>query len=85
MITPHHEVINQIAATDPGATILGFAAPQWDRSRLTHLLQRAELPADYPPLRAHRLRATWALAHLRADEPGVSGVCDVLRHHKSGG
>ena len=36
---PHDEVISQIVATDPGSTILGFAAPQWDRSRLSHLLQ----------------------------------------------
>jgi len=63
---PHDEVIARIAADDPGSTILGFIAPQWDRSRLSHLLQRAELPADCPPLRTHRLRATWALAHLRA-------------------
>ena len=63
------EVINQIVATDPGSTILGFVAPRWDRSRLSHLLQRAELPADCPPLRTHRLRATWALAHLRAGVP----------------
>ena len=66
---PHDEVINQIVATDPGSTILGFVAPRWDRSRLSHLLQRAELPADCPPLRTHRLRATWALAHLRAGVP----------------
>ena len=63
---PHDEVIARIIADDPGSTILGFVAPQWDRSRLSHLLQRAELPADCPPLRTHRLRATWALAHLRA-------------------
>ncbi len=63
---PHDEVIDRIVADDPGSTILGFVAPQWDRSRLSHLLQRAELPDDCPPLRTHRLRATWALAHLRA-------------------
>ena len=72
---PHDEVISQIVATDPGSTILGFAAPQWDRSQLSHLLQRAELPQDCPPLRTHRLRATWALAHLRA---GVH-LNDIMR------
>lgn len=66
---PHDEVINQIVASDRGSTILGFVAPQWDRTRLSHLLQRAKLPADCPPLRTHQLRATWALAHLKAGGP----------------
>lgn len=61
---PHDLTLLEILDQDPDSTLLGFSAPKWDRSRLNALLDRAEIPDDCPPIRAHRLRATWLLAHL---------------------
>ena len=61
---PHDETLAQIRDNDPGSALLGFAAKDWDRAPLGHLLEYVDLPADCPPVKAHRLRATWLLRHL---------------------
>jgi len=61
---PHDATLDQIRRDDPGSTILGFVAREWDRSRLWHMIEKAEIPADCPPIKMSRLRATWMLDHL---------------------
>ncbi|MGW8565348.1 site-specific integrase [Isoptericola sp. NPDC055881] len=62
---PHDTTLDRIRRDDPGSTILGFIAREWDRSRLWHMIEKAEIPADCPPIRMSRLRATWMLDHLQ--------------------
>ncbi|GMA23754.1 hypothetical protein GCM10025864_15130 [Luteimicrobium album] len=61
---PHDQTLARIRAEDPGSTLLGFAAREWDRSRLWHMIEHAELPPDCPPIKLSNLRATWILGHL---------------------
>ncbi|MGY4644453.1 site-specific integrase [Cellulomonas sp. URHB0016] len=61
---PHDYTLGRIKVDDPGSLILGFTAADWDRSRLSKLLQNVELPPDCPPLRLSRLRVTWVKDHL---------------------
>ncbi|WP_454728186.1 site-specific integrase [Cellulosimicrobium protaetiae] len=64
-ISPPYDVtLAQIKEDDPGATILGFVAKDWDRGPLGHMLEHIERPPDCPDLKTYRLRATWMLAHL---------------------
>lgn len=76
---PHDQTLAAIAREDPGSTILGFVAKSWDRSRLGSLLERAEIPDDCPPVKVHRLRATWLQEHLthRAHLNGLARVAGV--------
>lgn len=62
--SPHDHTLRRIAEDDPGSLILGYCAPDWDRSRLSKLLQYIELPPDCPRLRLSRLRVTWVKEHL---------------------
>ncbi|MCC2318386.1 site-specific integrase [Cellulomonas sp. zg-Y138] len=62
--TPHDATLRRIRDEDPGSLILGFTAADWDRSRLSRLMQYIELPPDCPPLRLSRLRVTWVKGHL---------------------
>lgn len=61
---PYDAILAQVAADDPGSTVLGFVARDWERSPLGHLMEHIERPADCPDIKTHRLRATWMLAHL---------------------
>lgn len=61
---PHDGTLRSIREDDPGSLILGYAAADWDRSRLSKLLQNIELPSDAPRLRLSRLRVTWVKDHL---------------------
>lgn len=61
---PHDATLDEIRRDDPGSTILGFVAREWDRSRLWHMIEKADIPADCPPIKMSRLRATWILDHL---------------------
>ncbi|MBD7980213.1 site-specific integrase [Oerskovia merdavium] len=61
---PHDTTLAEICSTDPATPILGFAAKEWDRAPLGHLLEDIDRPLDCPDLKAHRLRATWLLRHL---------------------
>lgn len=62
--SPHEHTLERIKVDDPGSLILRFTAANWDRSRLSELLQNVELPPDCPPLRLSRLRVTWVKEHL---------------------
>ncbi|GIG41382.1 hypothetical protein Cph01nite_31440 [Cellulomonas phragmiteti] len=61
---PHDGTLQLIREEDPGSLLLGFFAANWDRSRLSRLMQGIELPPDCPPLRLSRLRVTWLKEHL---------------------
>jgi len=62
---PHDVTLDRIRVEDPGSSILGFVTKGWDRAPLGHLLEDIDLPPDCPDLKAHRLRATWLLQHLK--------------------
>ncbi|WP_232014277.1 site-specific integrase [Cellulomonas fimi] len=61
---PHDRTLQHIREADPGSMLLGFVAADWDRSRLSRLMQNIELPPDCPALRPSRLRVTWVKEHL---------------------
>ena len=76
---PHDETLERIRREDPGSTLLGFVAREWDRSRLWHLIEDGEIPPDCPSIKLSRLRATWMLGHLvnRVHLNGLAQVAGV--------
>lgn len=65
ILPPHDDTLRAICRDDPGSTLLGYVAPEWDRSRLSNLLGKSEFPPGTPVIKLHRLRATWFLHHMR--------------------
>jgi len=78
-VSARDNTLARICSTEPGTPILGFAAKEWDRAPLGHLLEDIDRPPDCPDLKAHRLRATWLLRHLdnRVHLNGLAQIAGV--------